>query len=146
MAKSRRQLLALRGDVENPFTKHVIPRDFVDFLRARTHVPASYAHAAMAAAAIVRAAGLHVGGKYTLLAPRTRPRGYACVCVAHTAFSHPAIHDVHARSPAHERSVPRMQHMGGVSMGHFRRTWQRSASTHCGIRPRQDPGARYTRI
>ena len=40
---------------------HVVPRDFVDFLRARTHVPASYA--ATAAAAIIRAG---LGGQFTL--------------------------------------------------------------------------------
>ena len=61
MAKARRQLLALRDDRENPFPKHIVPRDFVDFLRARTHVPASYA--AAAAAAIIRAG---LGGRFTL--------------------------------------------------------------------------------
>ena len=61
MAKARRQLLALRDDRERPFPKHVIPRDFVDFLRARTRVPAPYA--ATAAAAVVRAG---LGGQFTL--------------------------------------------------------------------------------
>ena len=83
MAKSRRQLLALRDDVENPLPKHVIPRDFVDFLRARTHVPASYAYATMAAAAIVRAAGL--GGKFTLL---EHARAAVLACVLRTLHFH----------------------------------------------------------
>ena len=61
MAKARRQLLAFRDDRDHPFPKHVVPRDFVDFLRARTRVPASYA--ATAAAAIVRAG---LGGQFTL--------------------------------------------------------------------------------
>ena len=58
---ARRQLLAFRDDRDHPFPKHVVPRDFVDFLRARTRVPASYA--ATAAAAIVRAG---LGGQFTL--------------------------------------------------------------------------------
>ena len=61
MAKARRQLLALHDGRENPFPKHVVPRNFVDALRARTHVPASYA--AAAAAAIIRAG---LGGQFTL--------------------------------------------------------------------------------
>ena len=61
MAKARRQLLALHDDRENPFPKHVVPRDFVDFLRARTHIPATYA--ATAAAAIIRAG---LGGQFAL--------------------------------------------------------------------------------
>ena len=61
MAKARRQLLAFRDDRDHPFPKHVAPRDFVDFLRARTRVPASYA--ATAAAAIARAG---LGGQFTL--------------------------------------------------------------------------------
>ena len=61
MAKARGQLLALHDDRENPFPKHAVPRDFVDFLRARTHIPASYA--ATAAAAIIRAG---LGGQFTL--------------------------------------------------------------------------------
>ena len=50
MAKARRQLLTLHDDRENPFPKHVVPRDFVDFLGARTHVPASYAATAAVSA------------------------------------------------------------------------------------------------
>ena len=61
MAKARRQLLTLHDDRENLFPKHIVLRDFVDFLRARTHVPASYA--ATAAAAIIRAG---LGGQFEL--------------------------------------------------------------------------------
>ena len=61
MAKARRRLLALRDDRERPFPKHIIPHDLVDFLRARTRAPASYA--ANAAAAVVRAG---LGGQFTL--------------------------------------------------------------------------------
>ena len=61
VAKARRQLLALHDDRENPFPKHVVPRGFVDFLRAWTHIPASYA--ATAAAAIIRAG---LGGQFAL--------------------------------------------------------------------------------
>ena len=60
-AQARNRLLALRNDTSNPFPKHIIPHEFVAFLRARTHVPAAYA--ATAAMAIVRA-GLH--GQFTL--------------------------------------------------------------------------------
>ena len=60
-AQARNRLLTLRNDTSNPFPKHIIPHEFVAFLRARTHVPAAYA--ATAAVAIVRA-GLH--GQFTL--------------------------------------------------------------------------------
>ena len=71
MAKARRQLLALRDDRENPFPKHVVLRDFVDFLRARTHVLASYA--AAATAAIIRAG---LSGQLTLERARAAMLAY----------------------------------------------------------------------
>jgi hypothetical protein len=71
IAKLRRQLLAFRGNVDNPFPKHVIPRGFVDFLRERTHVPASYA--ATTAAAIIRAG---LDEKFTLERARAAMLAY----------------------------------------------------------------------
>ena len=71
MATARRQLFVLHDDVEHPFPKHVIHRDFVGFLRAQTHVPAPYA--AMAAVAIVRAG---LGGQFTLERARAAMLAY----------------------------------------------------------------------
>ena len=72
VALARRRLLVLRNDMDNPFPKHIIPHDFVVFLRAHTHVPAAYA--AMAAVAIVRAG---LGGQFAL--ERARAAVIACV-------------------------------------------------------------------
>ena len=102
MAKARRQLLALRDDREHPFPKHVVPRDFVDFLRARTHIPASYA--ATAAAAIVRAG---LGGQSTL--ERARAAMLAHVLrVLHFHTPQSVMSMLHAGRPIHEGSVSRV--------------------------------------
>ena len=72
VATARRRLLALRSDTDNPFPKHIVPRDFVAFLRAHTHVSATYV--AMAAVAVVRAG---LGGQFTF--ERARAAMIACV-------------------------------------------------------------------
>ena len=74
MALARTRLLVLRNDTDNPFPIHVAPNDFVAFLRAHTHVPATYA--AMAAVAIIRA-GLN--GQFALERARAAAAMIACV-------------------------------------------------------------------
>ena len=61
------------------FPKHIIPHDFVAFLRAHTRVPAAYA--AMAAVAIVRAG---LGGQFAL----ERARAAMIACVLRTLHFH----------------------------------------------------------
>ena len=72
VALARTRLLVLRNGTDNPFPKHVVPHNFVAFLRAHTHVPAAYA--ATAAVMIIRA-GLN--GQFTL--ERARAAMIACV-------------------------------------------------------------------
>ena len=72
VALAQTRLLVLRNDTDNPFPKHVVPHDFVAFLRAHTHVPAAYA--ATAAVTIIRA-GLN--GQFTF--ERARAAMIACV-------------------------------------------------------------------
>ena len=36
-------MLMLRNDADNPFPKHIVPHDFVAFLRSHTRIPAAYA-------------------------------------------------------------------------------------------------------
>ena len=61
IANARRALLAIR---EGPsFPKHIIPHEFVTYLRERTHAPA--VRASMAAVVVIRA-GLGGGGEFIL--------------------------------------------------------------------------------
>ena len=72
MALARIRLIVLRNDTDSPFPKHIVPNDFVAFLRAHTHVPAAYA--AIAAVAIIRA---DLNGQFAL--ERARAVMIACV-------------------------------------------------------------------
>ena len=59
IANARRALLAIRDGP--PFPKHIIPHEFVVYLRERTHTPAI--RASMAAAVVIRAG---LGGQFIL--------------------------------------------------------------------------------
>ena len=87
MAKSRRQLLALRGDVENPFSEHVTPRNFVGILRARTHAPVS--PPPMPLWQRLRLSALAEATRpRRIVHPRTRPRGWMLAYVLRTLHFH----------------------------------------------------------